>query len=86
MELTQSCSLDLTDVRDDGNDPLRPLIARACAYIEAARQEGGTVLVHCVSHPCRPIPDSSDLGSASWRQPKCEHSREYSEFLNVIAC
>ncbi|WWC87495.1 uncharacterized protein L201_002385 [Kwoniella dendrophila CBS 6074] len=39
--------LDLTDVRDDGNDPLRPVIARACAWIEAARREGGTVLVHC---------------------------------------
>lgn len=41
--------LDLTDIRDDGNDPLRPLIARACAWIEEARQGGGTVLVHCVS-------------------------------------
>jgi dual specificity MAP kinase phosphatase len=41
--------LDLTDVRDDGNDPLRPLIARACAWIEQARREGGVVLVHCVS-------------------------------------
>lgn len=41
--------LDLTDVRDDGNDPLRPLIARACVWIEAARLTGGTVLVHCVS-------------------------------------
>ncbi|KAK8861357.1 hypothetical protein IAR55_002176 [Kwoniella newhampshirensis] len=39
--------LDLTDVRDDGNDPLRPVIARACAWIEAARREGGVVLVHC---------------------------------------
>ncbi|WWC69001.1 uncharacterized protein I206_102937 [Kwoniella pini CBS 10737] len=39
--------LDLTDVRDDGNDPLRPVIARACAWIEAARREGGIVLVHC---------------------------------------
>ena len=41
--------LDLTDVRDDGNDPLRPLIARACAWIEQARSEGGSILVHCVS-------------------------------------
>ncbi|WVQ94444.1 hypothetical protein IAU59_001523 [Kwoniella sp. CBS 9459] len=39
--------LDLTDVRDDGNDPLRPVIARACAWIEQARRDGGTVLVHC---------------------------------------
>ncbi|WVR04032.1 hypothetical protein IAU60_001031 [Kwoniella sp. DSM 27419] len=39
--------LDLTDVRDDGNDPLRPVIARACAWIEQARREGGTALVHC---------------------------------------
>ncbi|KAK6906966.1 hypothetical protein I203_100955 [Kwoniella mangroviensis CBS 8507] len=39
--------LDLTDVRDDGNDPLRPVIARACAWIEAARREGGVILVHC---------------------------------------
>jgi len=39
--------LDLNDVRDDGNDPLRPLIARACAWIEDARMQGGTVLVHC---------------------------------------
>ncbi len=44
------CRLDLTDVRDDGNDPLRPLIARACAWIEQARSEGGCVLVHCVGH------------------------------------
>ena len=43
--------LDLMDIRDDGNDPLRPLIARACAWIEEARQGGGTVLVHCVSGP-----------------------------------
>jgi dual specificity MAP kinase phosphatase len=41
--------LDLMDIRDDGNDPLRPLIARACAWIEEARHGGGTVLVHCVS-------------------------------------
>ena len=41
--------LDLTDIRDDGNDPLRPLIARACRWIEEARREGGVVLVHCVS-------------------------------------
>jgi dual specificity MAP kinase phosphatase len=41
--------LDLADIRDDGNDPLRPLIARACAWIEEARQDGGTILVHCVS-------------------------------------
>lgn len=41
--------LDLTDIRDDGNDPLRPLIARACKWIEEARKEGGVVLVHCVS-------------------------------------
>ena len=41
--------LDLTDVRDDGNDPLRPLIARACAWIEQARIDGGCILVHCVS-------------------------------------
>ncbi|WVQ78690.1 hypothetical protein IAT38_000777 [Cryptococcus sp. DSM 104549] len=39
--------LDLTDVRDDGNDPLRPVIARACAWIEQARLDGGTTLVHC---------------------------------------
>ncbi|KAL7419781.1 tyrosine/serine/threonine protein phosphatase pps1 [Cryptotrichosporon argae] len=39
--------LDLADIRDDGNDPLRPLIARACAWIEQARHNGGTVLVHC---------------------------------------
>ena len=41
--------LDLADIRDDGNDPLRPLIARACNWIEEARKNGGTVLVHCVS-------------------------------------
>ena len=41
--------LDLTDIRDDGNDPLRHLIARACGFIEAARRDGGCVLVHCVS-------------------------------------
>lgn len=46
-------SLDLTDIRDDGNDPLRHLIARACGFIEAARRDGGCVLVHCVSgHLC----------------------------------
>jgi dual specificity MAP kinase phosphatase len=39
--------LDLTDVRDDGNDPLRPLIARACEWMEQARAAGGSVLVHC---------------------------------------
>jgi dual specificity MAP kinase phosphatase len=42
--------LDLADIRDDGNDPLRPLIARACGWIEEARQNGGVVLVHCVGH------------------------------------
>jgi hypothetical protein len=45
----RSGRLDLNDVRDDGNDPLRPLIARACAWIEEARMGGGKVLVHCVS-------------------------------------
>jgi dual specificity MAP kinase phosphatase len=40
---------DLNDVRDDGNDPLRPLIAKACTWIEQARRENGVVLVHCVS-------------------------------------
>ncbi|KAK4688792.1 hypothetical protein P7C73_g1321, partial [Tremellales sp. Uapishka_1] len=39
--------LDLMDIRDDGNDPLRPLIARACDWIEQARKAGGCVLVHC---------------------------------------
>ncbi|BEI80203.1 hypothetical protein CcaverHIS002_0107320 [Cutaneotrichosporon cavernicola] len=39
--------LDLTDVRDDGNDPLRPVIARACEWMEGARAAGGSVLVHC---------------------------------------
>lgn len=39
--------LDLTDVRDDGNDPLRPVIARACEWIEEARARGGRILVHC---------------------------------------
>ncbi|ODO06333.1 hypothetical protein L198_01565 [Cryptococcus wingfieldii CBS 7118] len=39
--------LDLMDVRDDGNDPLRPVIAHACEWIEAARQSGGKILVHC---------------------------------------
>ncbi|ORX36396.1 hypothetical protein BD324DRAFT_651636 [Kockovaella imperatae] len=39
--------LDLNDVRDDGNDPLRPIIARACEWIEAARLTGGKILVHC---------------------------------------
>ncbi|WVQ73811.1 hypothetical protein IAR50_003392 [Cryptococcus sp. DSM 104548] len=39
--------LDLMDVRDDGNDPLRPVIAHACEWIEAARQSGGRILVHC---------------------------------------
>lgn len=39
--------LDLTDVRDDGNDPLRPVIARACEWMEQARASGGCVLVHC---------------------------------------
>ncbi|EIW69112.1 hypothetical protein TREMEDRAFT_44314 [Tremella mesenterica DSM 1558] len=39
--------LDLCDIRDDGNDPLRPLIARACEWIEDARVNGGKVLVHC---------------------------------------
>lgn len=39
--------LDLTDVRDDGNDPLRPVIARACEWMEQARAAGGSVLVHC---------------------------------------
>lgn len=48
-EVSADDSLDLTDIRDDGNDPLRHLIARACAWIEAARQQGGCVLVHCVS-------------------------------------
>lgn len=44
-----SFRLDLTDVRDDGNDPLRPVIARACEWIEEARARGGRILVHCVS-------------------------------------
>ncbi|KLT41067.1 hypothetical protein CC85DRAFT_248296 [Cutaneotrichosporon oleaginosum] len=39
--------LDLADVRDDGNDPLRPVIARACEWMEGARAAGGSVLVHC---------------------------------------
>ncbi|WOO78923.1 Dual specificity protein phosphatase PPS1 [Vanrija pseudolonga] len=39
--------LDLADVRDDGNDPLRPVIARACEWMEQARAAGGSVLVHC---------------------------------------
>nr|ODN98597.1 hypothetical protein L204_02561 [Cryptococcus depauperatus CBS 7855] len=39
--------LDLTDVRDDGNDPLRPVIARACEWIQQARQQNGKILVHC---------------------------------------
>lgn len=51
LELTDANRLDLTDVRDDGNDPLRPLIARACEWIEQARSEGGCVLVHCVGLP-----------------------------------
>ena len=50
--------LDLTDIRDDGNDPLRPLIARACKWIEDARKENGVVLVHCVS----PTKRSSQAG------------------------
>ena len=41
--------LDLTDIRDDGNDPLRQIIAQACGFIEGARQGGGSILVHCVS-------------------------------------
>jgi dual specificity MAP kinase phosphatase len=39
--------LDLPDIRDDGNDPLRPLIARACEWMEQAYAAGGSVLVHC---------------------------------------
>ena len=47
--------LDLTGIRDDGNDPLRPMIARAVEWIEEARQSGGTVLVHCVSWRFREV-------------------------------
>lgn len=46
--------LDLCDIRDDGNDPLRPLIARAVEWMEEARKSGGTILVHCVCHPTPP--------------------------------
>jgi len=54
--------LDLTDIRDDGNDPLRQIIAQACAFIELARQQGGSVLVHCVRltlHSILPRPRAS---------------------------
>lgn len=61
--------LDLDNIRDDGNDPLRPLIAKACSWIEEARQNGGTVLVHCVSwFQRRQSSDSRLKASASWSQ------------------
>jgi hypothetical protein len=41
--------MDIQNIRDDGNDPLRPTIANACDWIEKARLDGGKVLVHCVS-------------------------------------
>jgi dual specificity MAP kinase phosphatase len=41
--------MDILAIRDDGNDPLRPLIANACDWMEKARLDGGKVLVHCVS-------------------------------------
>ncbi|GAA6002091.1 hypothetical protein JCM10207_003068 [Rhodosporidiobolus poonsookiae] len=39
--------LDMKNVADDGIDSIRPCIDEALAFIEAARQQGGKVLVHC---------------------------------------
>lgn len=39
--------LDLKNVLDDGIDPLRDTMREAVEYIEAARRNGGKVLVHC---------------------------------------
>jgi dual specificity MAP kinase phosphatase len=39
--------LDIQGVCDDGIDTLEPQLGPACAWIERARQQGGTVLVHC---------------------------------------
>lgn len=32
---------------DDGIDSLRPRLREVCEWIDAARQEGGKVLIHC---------------------------------------
>ncbi|KAG9052260.1 tyrosine/serine/threonine protein phosphatase pps1 [Serendipita sp. 407] len=39
--------LDIKGVSDDGIDSLRPRFREVCDWIDAARQEGGKVLVHC---------------------------------------
>lgn len=49
-------------MRDDGNDPLRPLVARAVEWIEDARRNNGIVLVHCVSNSAL-IKDVTDVSS-----------------------
>jgi hypothetical protein len=42
-------SLELSGVKDDGNDMLRPKMALACEYIDHVHRNGGKTLVHCVS-------------------------------------
>jgi dual specificity MAP kinase phosphatase len=39
--------LDIQGVCDDGIDTLAPELEPACAWIERARAQGGTVLIHC---------------------------------------
>jgi len=39
--------LDIKGVSDDGIDSLRPRFREVCDWIDAAREQGGKVLVHC---------------------------------------
>ncbi|GAA6031732.1 hypothetical protein JCM8097_001957 [Rhodosporidiobolus ruineniae] len=39
--------LDMKNIADDGIDSVRPCIDEAVAFIEAARLQGGRILVHC---------------------------------------
>lgn len=48
MNLTFYIRLEIQDVKDDGNDPLRHKISHACDFIEQAGKSGGKTLIHCV--------------------------------------
>lgn len=50
IELMLICRLrlEIQDVKDDGNDPLRHKISHACDFIEQAGKSGGKTLIHCV--------------------------------------
>jgi dual specificity MAP kinase phosphatase len=39
--------LDIKGVSDDGIDSLRPRFREVCNWIDAAREQGGKILIHC---------------------------------------